>query len=116
MTEIPTPTGTGEGDDSAWTIVRSRKVKGVSPIVSYSTVKSGPYTRAVKSMTAKSLKRPIPSSPTDHCSASKRKPNLKVTIKQEFIEGLDTAKGLAPIFGSTSRKSSEVRDVLPNVI
>jgi len=72
-----------------------------------------PYTRAVKSKTAKSPKRPKPSSPTDHCAASKRKTNPEVTIKQEFIDGVDTTKGIAPIFGSTSRKSPEVRDALP---
>ena len=63
----------------------------------------------------KSPKRPKPSSPRDYFTASKRKPNSEVTIKQEFTDRVDTKKGLVPIFNSTIRKSPEVRDVLPEV-
>ena len=38
---------------------------------------------------------------------SKRRHNPSVKIKQEFIDRVDTTKGLAPIFGTTNGKSPQ---------
>ena len=111
-TKISTPRSTGQEQESAWTIVRSRKGKSVSPTAhTNSTAKSLQYKNAVKTKTAKSPKRPKPSSPTDHSTVTKRKPNPAVKIKQEFIDRVDITKGLAPIFGSTNGKSLEAGNV-----
>ena len=107
-TKNPTPNGTGQPKDSAWIKVVSKKSKSVSPTANKkSTVKSPQYKPAVETKTAKSPKRPKPPSPTDHAMVSKRRHNPSVKIKQEFIDRVDTTKGLAPIFGTTNGKSPQ---------
>ena len=65
------------------------------------------YKYAAKTKTAKSLKQPKPSSPTDHSTVYVKKLKHDVKIKEEFIDMVDTRKGLAPIFGATSGKISD---------
>ena len=67
-----------------------------------STAKTVPHVKAVQTKTLKSLKRLKPLSPTDHGPVFVRKINNDVKIKQEFIDMVNTTKGLAPIFGSTN--------------
>ena len=91
--------------------VSSRKGNSVSPTAhTYSTAKSPQYKFALKTKTVKFPKRPKPPSPTDHSIVSRRRHNPSIKIKQEFIDRVDTRKGLAPIFGSMNGKSSEVKE------
>ena len=102
-TDNPTPKGTGQETDSVWNTVRRKKAKSISPTKKRnSSAEIVTYVKTVQSKTVKSPKRPKPASPTDQGSVSFRKLNNDVKIKQEYIGGVDTTKGLAPIFGTTS--------------
>ena len=109
-TDIRTPTGTGQVINPAWSTVQRRKGKSVSPTLQEKQISmTSSYKNAAKSKTVRSPKRPKPSSSTDRGSASKRKPNPSpsVKIKQEFIDRVDTTKGLAPIFGSADGQNTK---------
>ena len=108
-TDIRIPTGTGQEINTAWSTVQRRKGKSVSPTLQEKQISTTSlYKNAAKSKTVRSPKRPKPSSSTDRGSASKRKPNPSpsVKIKQEFIDRVDTTKGLAPIFGSADGQNT----------
>ena len=103
LTDSPTPKGTRQETESVWNTVRRKTAKSISLTKKgNSLAEIVTYVKTVKPKTANSPKRPKPASPTDHGSVSFRKLNNDVKIKQEYIDGVDTTKGLAPIIGTTS--------------